>query len=829
MIEIPGYVIKREIGIGGMASVHLAVQTSLEREVALKVMAPALAADPVFSKRFLEEARMLASLAHPNIVAVYDVDVSPGQLHYFSMQYLPGGDFNARVKRGLDERELTLSLAGIAGALSYAHKRGYVHCDVSPGNILYDANATPVLTDFGIALASASGTRVTSSGFAVGTSHYMSPEQARGGDVDARSDIYSLGVLAYFGLTGKPPFDGSDGFAVAYAHVFEPIPRLPDRQKHWQPLIDRALAKSPAERYADMEEFLDAMAGVVPAYASLFREEGPAAPAVGTPRPTDGAEPATQRMPAAEVEPATRAIEPGRTAVAVSGGDEPATVVTSRKTEARDNAVATRMPTWLRRTWPVAIVVLGAGLIAIALLMRGGPGPAPPAASRDAQPVAGNAAAAMRDMADSSTPASNNSLTSAPTGVASATSVPAETTSVVGEDYPTVVDPLTQALQQGRRDLAAQRLTLPAGDNAYDQFRFALRLDPHNKAAHKGITEIAEKYIEFARRNLSGGDIGQFSDYLKRAGDVLDPPADYADALKKIANLRSEAAAPLIARGKAAATAWDKPAARAAYQQALQLDPGSRAARQGLKFVATIGEPGFVFRDKLGAAGSGPPMVVLPGSKLAMAQHEVTRGEFRVYWNAAGRAVFGKQSISCRDRESIFRSSRDRDWQHPGIAQNDSHPVVCVTWLEALGYAQWLSRQTGKPYRLPSPKEFNDLERRAPKGDCRSNLADAAYNRQYGSDDGSRCNDGFATTAPAGRFGAIDGIQDIDGNVREWSAACGDGSPVRAGGSCRSYLVKGRSWLSRAAREAPTFSDTYADDVGLNTVGFRVVRDLGTL
>ncbi|MGA9333314.1 MAG: serine/threonine-protein kinase, partial [Rudaea sp.] len=245
MIEIPGYVIKREIGVGGMASVHLAVQTSLEREVALKVMTSALAADPTFSKRFLQEARMLASLAHPNIVAVYDVGVTPAQQHYFSMQYLPGGDFAARVNHGLDERELTLTLAGVANALGYAHQRGYVHRDVAPGNILYDANNNPVLTDFGIALAASGGARITSTGFSVGTSHYMSPEQARGGDVDSRSDIYSLGVLCYYGLTGKPPYDGADGFAVAYAHVFEPIPRLSKEREHWHPLIDCALAKDP--------------------------------------------------------------------------------------------------------------------------------------------------------------------------------------------------------------------------------------------------------------------------------------------------------------------------------------------------------------------------------------------------------------------------------------------------------------------------------------------------------------------------------------------------------------------------------------------------------
>ena len=247
-IEIPGYQIKREIGAGGMASVHLAVQTSLEREVAIKVMAPALAADPQFSKRFLQEARMLASLAHPNIVAVYDVGVTPAQLHYFSMQYLPGGDLASRVQRGLEERDLVLTLAGVARAIGYAHARGYVHRDVAPGNVLFDANNNPVLTDFGIALATVTGGHVTSSGFSVGTSHYMSPEQARGGDVDARSDIYSLGVLAYFGLARKPPYDGADGFAVAYAHVFEPIPRLPAPFAQWQPLLDRALAKDPKDR-----------------------------------------------------------------------------------------------------------------------------------------------------------------------------------------------------------------------------------------------------------------------------------------------------------------------------------------------------------------------------------------------------------------------------------------------------------------------------------------------------------------------------------------------------------------------------------------------------
>ncbi|HVF34258.1 MAG TPA: serine/threonine-protein kinase, partial [Candidatus Saccharimonadia bacterium] len=273
MIQVPGYLIKREIGKGGMATVYLAVQASLDREVALKVMQPTLANDPNFSRRFMQEARTLASLSHPHIVAVYDVGVTEAQLHYFSMQHLPGGDFSHKIRDGVGETEVVRVLAGVARALGFAHQRGFVHRDVSPANILYDASGHPVLTDFGIARAVARTSRLTNAGVSVGTSQYMSPEQARAADVDARSDIYSLGCVAFEALAGKPPYSGDDGFAIAYAHVFEPIPRLPESLAHWQPLIDRSLAKNPAERYANLDEFLEALARV--GAAPLPIEPGP--------------------------------------------------------------------------------------------------------------------------------------------------------------------------------------------------------------------------------------------------------------------------------------------------------------------------------------------------------------------------------------------------------------------------------------------------------------------------------------------------------------------------------------------------------------------------
>jgi formylglycine-generating enzyme required for sulfatase activity len=832
VIDIPGYLIRREIGAGGMASVHLAVQTSLDREVALKVMAPALAADPTFSKRFLQEARMLASLAHPNIVAVYDVGVTPEQLHYFSMQYLPGGDFAARVARGIDERELTQTIAGVAKALGYAHQRGYVHRDVAPGNILYDANSNPVLTDFGIALAAASGSRITSTGFSVGTSHYMSPEQARGGDVDLRSDIYSLGVLCYYGLAGKPPYDGADGFAVAYAHVFEPIPRLPAERAHWQHLIDRALAKDAKDRYADTEEFLDALAIVVPQYATLFRDE-----------PVD-APPAALKAPAAATMVSIPAPRPAGNGVDASpraasrplAADTPTNPSLQRPVVAPTTATSAR--NWMR-AWPLLIVLLGVGLIGFALLTRGAKHPAaaiPPAADQPPPPTpaattptlpAATAATPPAGVGTEAVPAPANVTPPPATAMDSIDAAEAQAAgdnSLDPANLPTVVDPVVDAIRLGRIDLAAQRLTTPPAANALDHFTLALKLDPKNKAAKQGIVDIAKKYIEFADKNLAAGDTVQFGQFLDRASDVAKPLTDNADVVKAIAAARAKAADPFIAQGKSAATAWDKAGAKAAYEKALQVDPNSAAARDGLKLAAGIGEPGFVFRDKTADGAQGPEMVIV-NARAAIGRHDVTRGEFRRFWAAAGSSAFAGREFSCRDRESIFRSTKKRTWENPDIVQDDSHPVVCIGWPEAAAFAQWLSKQTGKHYRLPSPAEFDEVARRALAGECKANLADASYKRQFDSRQGSDCDDGFAATAPVGRFPLVDGVYDIDGNVREWVGACSGGAAAEAGSSCRDFIVKGRGWLS-LAKESVTASDTYGADVGLNSVGFRVAREL---
>src|SRR5262249_25102774 len=208
------------------------------------------------------------------------------------------------------------------------------------------------------------------------------------------------------------------------------------------------------------------------------------------------------------------------------------------------------------------------------------------------------------------------------------------------------------------------------------------KLDPKNKFAKQGIVDIAKKYTELADKAQAGGDAVQFVQMLERAENVIKAMPEGQDAMKEIALRRQKAAEPFIANAKAAAAAWDRVAAKAAYEKALQLDPSSSAAREGIKFAASIGEPGFAFRDALAGGGNAPEMLILPGAKLAMGRHDVTRGEFRRFWNAAGRAAFAGREPTCRDRESFFRASKKRNWENPDIAQDDAHPVVGVNWAE---------------------------------------------------------------------------------------------------------------------------------------------------
>src|SRR5207253_503007 len=221
------YEILEELGRGGMAIVFKAREKQLERDVAIKVLPFSLAFDKEFVERFQREARTSAKLEHPSIIPIYRVGKS-GRVIYFVMKFLRGKPLSSvlAARSTLPPAEIRQILVQVARALAYAHKSGIVHRDIKPDNIMFDEHGLAVVTDFGIAKA-ASGGKLTGTGMSIGTPHYMSPEQARAQALDGRSDIYSLGVVAYQSLIGRVPFDGEDSFSIGYKHIMEEIPTPP--------------------------------------------------------------------------------------------------------------------------------------------------------------------------------------------------------------------------------------------------------------------------------------------------------------------------------------------------------------------------------------------------------------------------------------------------------------------------------------------------------------------------------------------------------------------------------------------------------------------------
>ena len=258
------FTIEGELGRGGMGVVYLARDVLLDRQVALKVLPPSLGSDPDVRVRFLREARTAAQLSHPHIVPVHRAD-ERGGFAFFAMGLVDGETLGARVKdRGpLPPGDVVRHLREVAWALAYAHARGVIHRDVKPENIMIERGTNrAMVTDFGIA-RSDRVTGLTAEGQVIGTAHYMSPEQIEGAALDGRSDLYALGVVGFYLLSGRLPFDAETAAAVLVAHVTRPAPPLrsiaPQVPAALAAVIDRCLAKEPASRFDSGEALSDAL------------------------------------------------------------------------------------------------------------------------------------------------------------------------------------------------------------------------------------------------------------------------------------------------------------------------------------------------------------------------------------------------------------------------------------------------------------------------------------------------------------------------------------------------------------------------------------------
>ena len=261
------YEIVGELGRGGMGLVFLARDPTLERHVAIKVLAPHLLTDEQMMQRFQTEARIVAALKHPGIVSIHKFRHDE-DLHFFVMDYVEGVPLRSviRAHGPLPPDVVKAVVYDVGSAISYAHGRGggVIHRDLKPGNIMLESSGAAVVTDFGISRAVGSQSGLTVAGAIIGTPEYMSPEQCRGGEVMAASDQYALGLVAYAMLFGTPPFSGQH-YVVLAAHTAEEPPRLsdvrPDCPQDLADTIHRMIAKSPDDRWPDIRDALRAFGG----------------------------------------------------------------------------------------------------------------------------------------------------------------------------------------------------------------------------------------------------------------------------------------------------------------------------------------------------------------------------------------------------------------------------------------------------------------------------------------------------------------------------------------------------------------------------------------
>lgn len=705
--EVPGYRMVRPIGSGGAATVYEAIQRSLERQVAVKVFN---LPDIQTVARFEPLLRANARLSHPHILGVHQIGHTAEGRLFHSMPFLVSAELSAHNLRAKPLRVAAL-LREVLDAVGHAHRCGIVHGGIKPTNVLFDAYGHARVADFGIARGAAE----------IGYPHpaaanHQSPEQARGHAPGQRSDLYSVGVLAYQWLTGSLPFGGEDAVATAVAHIEQPVPRLPPMVSAWQAWIDKALAKSPGQRFQSAQEMADALSAI----------DGHGAGA-----------------------------QPSRTKPRIG------------------------IPAW----------VIGAATSITAVAAVAGWATFGRHAATVAQP--GPVAVVAASTAPSSAVA------------ASASVAAADTTSLLAERIRVLVG-------QADASRAAGHLFLPSGNNAVEQYLTVLVLEPGNEAAITGIDAMLATLRHRLDQAWRDGKLGETASLVKRC-DLL---AEHAGSLasrgwrlqrSELAKRVGEAVVSAAGERDPKRLTALKPLAEslpAAYPAGFDLAAAERAA--------ATPSAGSQLRDH-----GGPLLVYVPASgnapAFAIARVEVTRTDYAAFVQATQRPA-----SKCLEAYNPFSRLRHLTWRAPGFAQGGDHPVVCVSWDDAVAYTAWLSKTTGETYRLPSGAEWLRAAQGIPKDtSCRLGNVDDVSRQSAMDNDRWSCNDGAAQTAPVGHYAASGvGAYDLYGNVSEWLT----------GGSANARVFRGLSWRD-GSRQTPLGRQGTADsDVGYTNVGFRVVR-----
>ncbi len=563
-LQVPGYDIEERIGRGGMASVYRARQHTFDRDVALKVLKSDLSEDESFCQRFVQESLIVAKLHHSNIVQVYDVGEFKNNF-YIAMEYLNGGDLNSALKKGIPVKQTVKIIKQAASALDFAHKKGIIHRDIKPDNIMFREDGAAVLTDFGIAKEIHSDLDLTQTGLIVGTPKYMAPEQIRGAQPSAQADIYSLGILLFQCLTDEVPFHGKDMVSTAYKHFNDPVPQLPPLVAVFQPIVDKMLAKEAENRYQranEIVEDLDELTGEsqtsltnLDITKDFIKPASDLNPTIVHPHNQDTLE--TQVF---DKTVATQIDKP-------QGKENQGSI-------AEETTSKTTKP-WL---WPLAAVAAVAAIVFVSSTLIG--------EKENTKPNKTN----------------NNAESIAPPATPKATIVSAEPNIERLTNNDITIERL---MNEAQLDIAQMRLKKPDSNNAFNKIERVLAIDSNNPRALAAMEQIAEEYAKLAESALGNRNYIIAESYLNHARSasselsVVDTIQNKLDSAKRnqsenLASIESLQKS-LMIEGLLESAAIDEKDGRLdaplgdnaleKYQRVLQLDPSHKLAKTKLNSI----------------------------------------------------------------------------------------------------------------------------------------------------------------------------------------------------------------------------------------------------
>jgi len=778
-LQIPGYRIIRKINQGGMSTVYLAIQMSVGRIVALKVMNPSLTSDPAFSERFQREATIVGQLSHPNIVAIYDIGRSE-DLNYIAMDYLPGGSVHDKMINGLTGEEALKITKEIANALDHAHEKGYIHRDIKPENILFRADNSAVLSDFGVAKGIVGVSRMTHVGTVVGTPHYMSPEQTRGQPVDSRSDLYSLGVVFFEMLTGALPYQGEDAVTIALKHISAPIPKLPIQYHLYQKLLEKFLAKDPSQRFQSGHEVSVAIDQLDAASRT---------PYITDTVPENLSITALVRALIAATSHAIKwrwnklinvrwnkenGLHVRKTANDSVFGSEvvPTLFVTRIQQQTHIN------PLLFSRNKNVPKILGGVTASIIFWCIF----------SVVAQATFSQHLATWPNFLKKATSATASVfITPKPRTTAKIAAV-ASVSSTASAQAST---PAETALATSSSQLSLTSSTQTSSQVASSAApAYALRVKATPNDARIRLLDISDKYKD---------DIplvpGRYRIEISKTGyttktesiDIKNEPVSVAFELESIPDFSNptRAAIPNIVYGGKNAPSL------------IRIPAGS-----------------FIMGDDSNRH-TAPTHKVTFSKAFAITKYEITFAEYDFFAQSTGRPLPGDNGWGREDR-----------------------PVIHVSWEDANAYAQWLSKTTGKKFRLPSEAEWEYVARAGSAG--RFWWGDNEQDAKGKANCRRGCSSNFSglfgsKTAPVGSYSPNSfGIYDTAGNVSEWVQDCYEDNytEAKANGSayehkqCQGRVVRGGSTKDSIQRLTSTARDNIPSGYLNETLGFRLVMVL---